>query len=118
MTQAFDFEKAMAPTKAFAALAIEKSESLIALNTALLNKYSAMTIANAKAAMEIKDADAAKAYFTAQSEKAKEMMDDLVADSKAVAQISQDYTAEVQKLVTATSKDAVEAVKTAVKPKA
>ncbi|WP_169446317.1 phasin family protein [Leucothrix mucor] len=118
MTQAFDFEKAMAPSKAFAALAIEKSESLIALNTALLNKYSAMTIANAKAAMEVKDAEAAKAYFAEQNAKAKEIMEGLVEDSKAVAKISQDYTAEVQKLVTTSSKEAVEAVKTAVTPKA
>ncbi|WP_022950234.1 TIGR01841 family phasin [Leucothrix mucor] len=99
MTQTFDFEKAMAPSKAFAALAIEKSESLIALNTALLNKYSAMSIANAKAALEVKDAEAAQAYFAKQAESAKEVMESLVEDSKAVAKISEEYTAEVQKLV-------------------
>ena len=99
MTQAFDFEKAMAPSKAFTALAIEKAEALIALNTELLNKYSAMTIANTKAAMEVKDADAAKEYFSKQGEAAKEVMESMMEDSKKVAKISEEYTAEVQKLV-------------------
>lgn len=99
MTQAFDIEKAMAPSKAFTALAIEKAEALISLNTSLLNKYSAMTIANAKEAIEVKDQDAAQAYFAKQGDVAKEVLESLVADSKEVAKISEEYTAEVQKLV-------------------
>jgi len=99
MSQAFDFEKAMAPSKALTSLAIEKAESLIALNTELLNKYSAMTIANAKEAVEVKDPDAAKAYFAKQGDVAKELLESLVEDSKQVAKISEEYTTEVQKLV-------------------
>ena len=99
MTQAFDFEKAMAPSKAFTSLAIEKAEALIALNTELLNKYSAITISNAKAAIEVKDAEAAKEYFAKQGDTAKSVMESLVEDSKKVAKISEEYTTEVQKLV-------------------
>lgn len=99
MTQVFDFEKAFAPSKAMVALAIEKTESLVALNVQLMNKYSAMTLENAKAAMEVKDADAAKEYFTKQGDVAKSLMDSLVEDSKAVAKIGSEYTAEVQKLI-------------------
>ena len=99
MTQAFDFEKALAPSKALTSLAIEKTESLMALNMQLMSKYSAMAVANAKAAMEVKDADAAKAYFTKQGDVAKNMMESLVEDGKAVAKIGSEYTAEVQKLV-------------------
>ena len=49
--------------------------------------------------MDVKDADAAKEYFTKQSEAAKEVMESLVDDSKKVAKISEEYTTEVQKLV-------------------
>ena len=104
MTQAFDFEKAMAPSKALTSLAIEKAEALIALNTQLLTKYSSMTIANTKEAFEIKDAEGAKAYFSKQGDAAKEAMESLVADSKQVAKISEEYTAEVQKLVAESTK--------------
>lgn len=99
MTQAFDFEKALAPSKAMTSLAIEKAEALIALNTELLTKYSQMTIANTKAAIEVKDAEAAKEYFSKQGEVAKEVMESMMEDSKKVAKISEEYTAEVQKLV-------------------
>ncbi|PWQ98880.1 TIGR01841 family phasin [Leucothrix pacifica] len=99
MTQAFDFEKALAPSKAMTSLAIEKAEALIALNTELLSKYSAMTIANTKEAIEVKDAEAAKAYFSKQGDVAKEVMESIMEDSKKVAKISEEYTAEVQKLV-------------------
>ncbi len=100
MTQPFDFEKAMAPSKAMTSLAIKKAEELIALNTELLTKYSAMTIANTKEAIEIKDAEAAKAYFAKQGEVAKEVMENMMEDSKKVAKISEEYASEVQKLVT------------------
>lgn len=111
MTPTFDFEKALAPSKAFTALSIAKTESLIALNTALLTKYSNLTLANVKSAMEIKDLEAAQAFFAKQGDVAKEVAETMMEDGKAVAKIGEEYTAEVQKLVTETSKEAVEATK-------
>lgn len=114
MTPVFDFEKAFAPSKALTALSIAKTESLIALNTQLMSKYSAMTIANAKAAIKLKDADAVKAYFEKQSDVVKEVMESLVEDSKAIAKIGEEYAAEVQKLVTEAGQEVVAATKEAV----
>ena len=111
MTPTFDFEKALAPSKAFTALSIAKTESLIALNTALLTKYSSLTLANVKSAMEVKDLEAAQAYFAKQGESAKEMLETMMEDGKAVAKIGEEYSAEVQKLVAETGKDVVEATK-------
>lgn len=114
MMQTFDFEKAMAPSKALTALSIQKTESLIALNTKLMNKYSAMSIANAKAAIELKDAEAVKAYFEKQADVVKEVMQSLTEDGKAIAKIGEEYATEVKKLVTDASQDVVAATKEAV----
>lgn len=111
MTPTFDFEKAFAPSKAFAALSIAKTESLIALNTELLTKYSGLAMTNVKSAMEVKDLEAAQAYFAKQGESAKEVLETMMEDGKAVAKIGEEYTAEVQKLVAESSKDVVEATK-------
>jgi phasin family protein len=111
MTQVFDFEKAMAPSKALTALSIQKTESLIALNTQLMHKYSAMSIANAKAAIELKDADGLKAYFEKQADVVKEVMESLAEDGKAMAKIGEEYATEVQKLVTDASQEVVAATK-------
>lgn len=111
MIQTFDFEKAFAPSKALTALSIAKTESLVALNTELMNKYSAFAFANVKSAMEVKDLEAAQAYFAKQPDVAKEVVESMMEDGKAIAKIGEEYSAEVQKLVADASKEAVEATK-------
>lgn len=111
MTPTFDFEKALAPSKAFAALSIAKTERLIALNTELMTKYSGLTMTNVKSAMEVKDLEAAQAFFAKQGDVAKEVMETMLEDGKTIAKIGEEYTAEVQKLVAEAGQEAVEATK-------
>ena len=52
-----------------------------------------------KAAAAVKDAEGAKAYLSKQAEAARKAAEDMVADSKVLVQMGQDYSAEVQKIL-------------------
>lgn len=94
----FDVEKFFAPSKALASLAINNTERLVALNIELFTKYSALTLDNAKEALTIADLDGATAYMKKQPEVANNVVESLVADAQVVADLSKEYSENVQKL--------------------
>ena len=94
-------EELLAPAKALTELTLANLEKVASLNADLYTKYVNLVLDNVRAAMKVADADSAKSFMEKQNSVAKEVVDSIIADTKIYSELNQEYTAEVQKLVTA-----------------
>lgn len=102
MAQKFELPNAdemMAPFKALNDLAMANAEKLVALQSKNFEKYSKMALSSVQEASTLTDMDQSQAYLAKQGELSKKAAEDIAADLKAVAEMSQAYAAEVQKVV-------------------
>lgn len=96
---AVNVDEMMAPAKLLAELAMSNLEKVVSLNAELYTKYTNMTLDTVRAAYTVTDADTAKAFIEKQNAAAKDVAEGLIADSKVYAELNQEYSTEVQKVV-------------------
>ena len=94
----------IAPYKALNDLAQANVEKLVALQTKNFTKYSEMALNSVKEASALTDMEQSQAYLAKQAELNKKVAEDMAADLKAVAEMSQAYAAEAQKVVAESAK--------------
>jgi phasin family protein len=93
------FEELTAPVVALNQVALGYTEKLIEMNLAILRKQADVALAGWREALSVKDATQAKEYLTHQGEVARDMVNDYVADAKAVTQLNQETAEGVRKVV-------------------
>lgn len=106
-------EELLAPFKSLNELAIANAEKLVALQSKNFEKYSKIALSSMKEASEITDLEQSQAFFQKQGELSKKAADDIAADLKEVAEMSQAYASEVQKVVTESISKTAEKAKVA-----
>ena len=94
------FEDLVAPVVEINKIALNYAEKVIELNLAVMRKQADVALAGWRGALTIKDPAEVKDYLAAQGEAARDAVEGLVADSKAVSQMSQEVAEDVRKVVT------------------
>ena len=94
------FEDVVAPVVEINKIALGYAEKLVELNLAVMRKQADVALAGWRGALSIKDAAEAKDYLTVQGEAARDVVEGLVADTKAVTKINQEVAEDVRKVVT------------------
>ncbi len=94
------FEDVLAPVVEINKIALNYTEKLVELNLAVLRKQTDVALAGWRAALSVKDAAEAKDYLAAQGEVASGLVEEYVADVKAVSQMNQEVAEDVRKVVT------------------
>lgn len=92
-------EEIAAPFKALTELTLSNFEKVAKLNTDLSVKYANMYVENVMSALDVTDQEAAKEFANKQSAVLKDVTENLVADSKIYAELSKEFTEELQKAV-------------------
>ncbi len=87
-----------APVQKFNNLVVGNVEKLAALQLATLQSYTQLSIAQLKDALEVNSPEAFKAYVEKQKDVLKTVSDKIVADTKAVTELSSAFGAEAQKI--------------------
>lgn len=90
--------KLISPVKEFNKLAVAKAEKLAYLQLASLQSYSELGIAQLKAALEVSDPDSLQVYVSKQSEFLKTLAEKLAEDTRAVAELSKEFSEEAQQI--------------------
>lgn len=92
-------EEFVAPIVALNKIALSYTEKLVELNLSVLRKQADVAIAGWKEVLAVKDAEQVKEYLTHQGKVARNVVDGLVDDAKAVTQLNQDVANDVRKVV-------------------
>jgi len=93
------FDELVAPVVALNKIALSYTEKLVEFNLSELRKQADVALTGWREVLSVKDADAAKDYLTHQSDVARKVVEDYVADAKAVTQMNQDVAEDVRKVV-------------------
>ncbi len=96
---AINADKLLAPVVALNKIALAKTEKLVNLQIAAVEKYSGVALASWKQALAANDPAAFQKYVAKQSEVAKGLVEDMLADAKTVAELGQEAAKEVQKVL-------------------
>jgi phasin family protein len=88
----------MAPVQKLNNIAIANTEKVIAFQTANLQKYARVGIAQWKAAAQVNDPESLLAYVTAQGARLTDVSGEIVADTKQAYQLGVDFLSEAQKV--------------------
>ena len=99
----------MGPTRDYAKLAMDYAEKMIDAQMEAAKTYTDIGMQQARAALEIKDTEALKAYAEEQQKVAKEMSERVKGDAEKVVAMNQDFVNEARKLVESNVKTASEA---------
>ena len=99
----------MGPTRDYAKLAMDYAEKMIDAQMEAAKTYTDIGMKQARAALEIKDTEALKAYAEEQQKVAKEMSERVKGDAEKVVAMNQDFVNEARKLVESNVKTAAEA---------
>lgn len=91
-------EKLVAPMMQLGRLNVANIEKLATMEIESLRAMTDLGLAQLKSAVEIQDAEGAKAFAEQQSEFVRQLNEKLVADSKAVIELVKTYNADFQKL--------------------
>ena len=83
----------------FNKLTVNSLEKAVNLQLASIKSYADLILANLKAGIEVADVKAAQDYVGRQGEVAKTVYEKLVKDGKALAEIREQFNADVVKLV-------------------
>jgi phasin family protein len=89
----------VAPARAYGALALEYYEKLTAAQLEAARAYTDMNLAQARAWIDVKDAEGLKQVVESQQKVAQEMSERLKGDTEKVVSLSQEFLQKGQKLV-------------------
>ena len=98
----------MGPTRDYAKLAMDYAEKMIDAQMEAAKTYTDIGMKQARAALDIKDAEALKAYAEEQQKVAQEMSERVKGDAEKVVAMNQDFANEARKLVETNVKTASE----------
>ena len=93
------FEKMMTPFKELNALAIENAEKFVDIQIKAIEQHSKLGTEQLKQAASIKDVDGLRDYMNKQADVIKQFADRTVADTQAVVELGNNYSAEVQRVM-------------------
>jgi phasin family protein len=101
----------MAPTRAYAKLAVDYSQKLMDAQLEAARTYSELGLQQARAAMDIRDTSALQQYAEKQQAVAKDLGERVKADGEKVVALNQDFANEARKLVESSAQSASETAK-------
>ncbi|WP_148252934.1 phasin family protein [Aidingimonas lacisalsi] len=103
------------PARAYAALTIDYTEKLLSAQYEAAKAYSDIGLGQARAALDVKDAESLRSYVEEQQKVAKDVGERLKSDTEKVVAMNQDFVQQGQKLtednVKTASKSASKATK-------
>lgn len=91
-------EAFFAPVQKLNELSLSSFEKLAKIQMAAMNSYVDFGLKQLKASVEVKDAAGLQAFVTGQADAMKVLGEKVVADSKAVAELSGDVTTKARKI--------------------
>jgi hypothetical protein len=91
-------ENVFKPIKAVNELALKNAEKLAQIQVKAVRKNLEVALASARDALDVKSPEEAQAYFQRQAEVAREVMEAVIIDSKAIAKLGEDAVAEMAKI--------------------
>ena len=103
------------PARAYAAMSLDYSEKLMAAQFDAAKAYSDLGISQARAALNVKDAEGLRTYVEGQQKVAKDVGERVKADAEKVVAMNQEVAQQAQKLTEETVKTASKAATTAAK---
>jgi phasin family protein len=106
------------PARAYAAMSLDYSEKLMAAQFDAAKAYSDLGLSQARAALNVKDAEGLRTYVEGQQKVAKDVGERVKADAEKVVAMNQEVAQQAQKLTEETVKNASKAATTAAKPAA
>ncbi|QTF92083.1 phasin family protein [Halomonas sp. BM-2019] len=101
------------PARAYGSLALEYYEKLMAAQLDAARAYADLGLAQARAWVDVRDADGLKQVLEGQQKAAQELGERLKADAEAVNALGQDFLQKSQKLVEESLKSASAEAKSA-----
>lgn len=87
-----------APARAYAALTLDYTEKLVAAQFDAAKTYSDAGLSQARAVLDVKDAEGLRAYAEGQQKTAKELTERLKNDAEKVVAMNQEFVQQSQKL--------------------
>ncbi|WP_355660495.1 phasin family protein [Halomonas salifodinae] len=106
------------PARAYAALSLDYTEKLVAAQFDAVKAYSDLSLTQARAILDVKDADGLRSYVEGQQKVAKDLSERFKGDAEKVVAMNQEFLQEGQKLVEESVKSASKATATATSAKA
>ena len=88
-----------APAKALNELALNKVDLLVDLQVQAVRRYASMILDNWMTALTVSDLEDLRVFMEKQALIARETMDALINDAAVLAELGQEYTQEVQGLI-------------------
>lgn len=101
----------IAPARAYGSLALEYYEKLLSAQMEAFRSYSDLSLAQARAWIDVKDSDSLKQVLETQQKAAKELGERLQGDTKKVVDLSQEFLQKGQQLAEQNVKAASAATK-------
>ncbi|SDL28937.1 phasin family protein [Franzmannia pantelleriensis] len=86
------------PARAYAALSIDYAEKLLNTQYEAVKAYSDVSMSQARAMLDIKDAEGLRTYVEGQQKVAKELSERVKGDAEKVVALNQDFVQKGQKL--------------------
>jgi phasin family protein len=105
----------MGPSRDYAKLAVDYTERMIEAQMAAAKAYTEIGMKQARAAVEIKDPEALKAYAEEQQKVVKDLSEKVKSDAEKVVAMNQDFVNEARKLVESNVKTATDTATEAAK---
>lgn len=87
-----------APARTYAALTLDYTEKLVAAQFDAAKAYSDAGLSQARAVLDVKDAEGLRAYAEGQQKTAKELTERLKNDAEKVVAMNQEFVQQSQKL--------------------
>ncbi|MEX0450841.1 phasin family protein [Spiribacter sp. 218] len=98
----------MGPSRSYAKLAVDYAEKMVNAQMEAAKTYTDIGMRQARAALDIKDAEALKAYADEQQAVAKDVSERVKSDAEQVVGMNQQFADEARKLVESSVKAASE----------
>ncbi|WP_192034990.1 phasin family protein [Halomonas sp. YLGW01] len=106
------------PARSYAAMSLDYTEKLMAAQFDAVKAYSDLGLGQARAALDVKDAEGLRSYVEGQQKVAKDVGERVKADTEKVVAMNQEVVQQAQKLTEESVKSASKAATTAAKPAA
>lgn len=87
-----------APARSYAALSLDYTEKLLAAQFDAVKAYSDVSLSQARAALDIKDAEGLRSYVEGQQKVAQDLGERLKDDAEKVVAMNQEFVQKSQKL--------------------
>lgn len=97
------------PARAYAALTLNYTEKLLAAQYDAVKTYTDLGLSQARAAIDVKDAEGLRTYVEGQQKVAKDLGERMKADAEKVVAMNQDFVQQGQKLTEESVKSASKA---------